>query len=146
MILLDKNIVLTHQGSADSFQILKDFGATLHHYPMIDIVVNSNIKPFNLSNFDYYIFTSKNGVNAFFIRNDFASEITTLLSSVSAYPSMFREARGEDGKLTLISGLDRFKIIKDCKFFNLKTKENINIEKLGKIYSPQWQRGERNNF
>ena len=66
MILLDKNIVLTHQGSADSFQILKDFGATLHHYPMIDIVVNSNIKPFNLSNFDYYIFTSKNGVNAFF--------------------------------------------------------------------------------
>ena len=93
-----------------------------------------------------FVGTNTNGVNAFFIRNDFASEITTLLSSVSAYPSMFREARGEDGKLTLISGLDRFKIIKDCKFFNLKTKENINIEKLGKIYSPQWQRGERNNF
>ena len=93
-----------------------------------------------------FVGTNTNGVNAFFIRNDFASEITPLLSSVSAYPSMFREARGEDGKLTLISGLDRFKIIKDCKFFNLKTKENINIEKLGKIYSPQWQRGERNNF
>ena len=66
MILSNKHIILTHCGNTDSFQILKDFGATLHHFPMIDIVENSNVKPFNLSNFDYYIFTSKNGVNTFF--------------------------------------------------------------------------------
>ena len=66
MILSNKHIVLTHYGNIDSFQILKDYGATLHHFPMIDILVNSNVKPFNLSNFDYYIFTSKNGVNTFF--------------------------------------------------------------------------------
>ena len=93
-----------------------------------------------------FVGTNTNGVNAFFIRNDFASKITPLLSSVSAYPSMFREARGKDGKLTLIGGLERSKIIKDCQFFNLKTRENIKIEKLGKMYSPQWQIGERNNF
>ena len=93
-----------------------------------------------------FIGTNTNGVNAFFIRNDYASEITSLVSSVSAYPSMIREARGLDGNLTLLGGLDRFEIIKDCQFFNLITKENTNIEKLGKIYSPQWQRGEKNNF
>ena len=32
---------------------------------MIDIVSNSSVKPFNLSDFDYYIFTSKNGVKSF---------------------------------------------------------------------------------
>ena len=93
-----------------------------------------------------FIGTNTNGVNAFFIRNDFASEITSLLSSVSAYPSMIREARGVDGNLMLLGGLDRFEIIKDCQFFNLLTKESTNIQKLGKIYSPQWQRGEKNNF
>ena len=73
MILSNKHIALTNHGSIDSFQILKDFGATLHHFPMIDIVTNSNVKPFNLSDFDYYIFTSKNGVNAFF-NLDFVKE------------------------------------------------------------------------
>ena len=66
MILSDKHIVLTHCGDTDSFQSLKEYGATLHHFPMIDIVSNSDVTPFNLSNFDYYIFTSKNGVNSFF--------------------------------------------------------------------------------
>jgi len=66
LILSDKHIVLTHFGSKDSFQSLKEYGATLHHFPMIDIVANSDVKPFSLSDFDYYIFTSKNGVNSFF--------------------------------------------------------------------------------
>jgi uroporphyrinogen-III synthase len=33
---------------------------------MIEITKQFNEKPFNLSEFDYYIFTSKNGVNSFF--------------------------------------------------------------------------------
>ena len=65
-MLSNKHIVLTHFGSTDYFQILKEYGAVLHHFPMIDIVPNSDVKAFNLSNFDYYIFTSKNGVNSFF--------------------------------------------------------------------------------
>ena len=69
MILSKKNIILTHSGSTDSFQILEKFGATLHHFPMINIAENSYNKPFNLSDFDYYVFTSKNGVNCFFNLN-----------------------------------------------------------------------------
>ena len=66
MILSKKNIILTHSGSTDSFQILEKFGATLHHFPMIYIAENLYNKPFNLSDFDYYVFTSKNGVKSFF--------------------------------------------------------------------------------
>ena len=66
MILSEKHIILTHSGSTDSFQILEKFGATLHHFPMINIAENSYNKPFNLSDFDYYVFTSKNGVKSFF--------------------------------------------------------------------------------
>tara|TARA_B100000767_G_scaffold128135_1_gene121987 strand:+ start:451 stop:1176 length:726 start_codon:yes stop_codon:yes gene_type:complete len=64
--LTNKHIILTHYGSKDSFNILKNFGANLYHFPMINIITNSNVKPFNISNFDYYIFTSKNGVDSFF--------------------------------------------------------------------------------
>ena len=66
MILSEKHIILTHSGSTDSFQILEKFGATLHHFPMIYIAENLYNKPFNLSDFDYYVFTSKNGVKSFF--------------------------------------------------------------------------------
>ena len=66
MILSEKHIILTHSGSTDSFHILEKFGATLHHFPMIYIAENLYNKPFNLSDFDYYVFTSKNGVKSFF--------------------------------------------------------------------------------
>ena len=69
MILSNKHIILTNYGSTDSFNILTKFGATLHHFPMIEIAGKFDKKPFNLSDFDYYIFTSKNGVNSFFNLN-----------------------------------------------------------------------------
>ncbi len=93
-----------------------------------------------------FVGTNTNGVNAFFIRNDYASKITSLLSSISAYPSLFRESRDNEGRLTSVSGIDRFKIIKDCKFFDVIKKQNIKIDKLEEIYSPKWQKGEKNNF
>lgn len=90
-----------------------------------------------------FIGTNTNGVNAFFIRDDFAPKITSSLSYISAYPSTFREARGKYGNLTLTGGLDRYEIIKDCKFFNLDTKEDATLEKLKELYSTEWKRGEK---
>ena len=72
--------------------------------------------------------------------------ITSLLSSISAYPSVSREARDTDGKLTLLSGLDRLEIIRDCKIFNIATNEMTKIDKLGKIYSAKWHAGKKNNY
>lgn len=73
MILSDKHIVLTHNGSVNPFKKLENFGATLHHFPMINIVHATNVKAFNLSDYDYYIFTSKNGV-VNFLNLDFVKE------------------------------------------------------------------------
>ena len=93
-----------------------------------------------------FVGTNTNGVNAFFIRDDFAPKITSLLSSISAYPSLSREARDADGKLTFLSGLERLEIIRDCKIFNIETNEVTNFDKLGKIYSANWQEGKKNNY
>jgi len=60
-----KNIILTNSGDISSFNKLIDFGYNIHHFPMIEISHN-DIKPFSLDDYDYYIFTSKNGVEAFF--------------------------------------------------------------------------------
>ncbi len=96
---------------------------------------------------DYtFVGTNTNGVNAFFIRDDFAPKITSLLSSISAYPSVSREARDTDGKLTFQSGLDRLAIIRDCKIFNIANNEMTKIDKLGKIYSAEWHAGTKNNY
>ena len=72
--------------------------------------------------------------------------ITSLISSISAYPSLSREARNADGKLNFISGLERLEIIRDCKILNLETNEVTKIDKLGKIYSAKWQVGKKNNY
>ena len=93
-----------------------------------------------------FVGTNTNGVNAFFIRDDFAPMITSLISSISAYPSLSREARNADGKLNFISGLERLEIIRDCKILNLETNEVTKIDKLGKIYSAKWQVGKKNNY
>ena len=93
-----------------------------------------------------FVGTNTNGVNAFFIRDDFAPMITSLISSISAYPSLSREARNANGKLNFISGLERLEIIRDCKILNLETNEVTKIDKLGKIYSAKWQVGKKNNY
>ncbi len=58
-----KDIILTNSVKSDAFDALDDFN--IHHYPMISIIAK-NIKPFNLSDYDYYIFTSQNSVEIFF--------------------------------------------------------------------------------
>jgi uroporphyrinogen-III synthase len=66
LVLSDKHIILTHNGSTDAFKILKNLGATLYHYPMIDAVASLVDESFSLLDFDYYVFTSVNGVKYFF--------------------------------------------------------------------------------
>ena len=121
-----------------------DFFRTKAHYS--NLYFGASLKALiNLGKEKGYTFigTNTNGVNAFFIRDDFAPKITSLLSNISAYSSIFREARGRDGNLILLGGLDRYEIIKDCKLFNLATKEDTSLEKLKEIYSIEWKRGEK---
>lgn len=88
-----------------------------------------------------FVGTNTIGANAFFIRDDLASHITSQIKSISAYPSIFRESRNHDGKLSLLAGNERSEIIKNCSLYDLKNKEITSIDKLGKIYSSNWQNG-----
>ena len=88
-----------------------------------------------------FIGTNTIGANAFFIRKDLASQITSQIKTISAYPSIFRESRSKDGKLSLLAGNERSDIIKNCSLYDLKNKEITSIDKLGKIYSSNWQNG-----
>ena len=58
-----KDIILTNSVRPDAFDALDSF--KIHHFPMINIRPK-DIKPFNLSDYDYFIFTSQNSVEIFF--------------------------------------------------------------------------------
>ena len=60
------NILLTNEGEISGFTKLHDLGFILHHFPMIKTQPIQDAAPFNINNFDYYIFTSKNSVRHFF--------------------------------------------------------------------------------
>tara|TARA_B100000787_G_scaffold168961_1_gene158890 strand:+ start:304 stop:1263 length:960 start_codon:yes stop_codon:yes gene_type:complete len=91
-----------------------------------------------------FVGTNTIGANAFFIRDDLAQQITSQLDSISAYPSVFREARDHAGKLLLLGGYKRSEMIKDIPLFDIKNKETTSIKKLGEIYSSSWRNGKKN--
>jgi len=93
-----------------------------------------------------YTFVGSNtiGANAFFIRDDFAPQIISQVKSISAYPSIFRESRDLDGKLSFLGGDQRTETIKNCPLFEIRKKENTSIKKLGEIYSSNWKNGQKN--
>ena len=58
-----KNIILTHYGQISDFSML-DKKHNIHHFPMINIKLKK-INILKLIDYDYFIFTSKNGVDSF---------------------------------------------------------------------------------
>ena len=80
-----KDIILTNSVRPDAFDALDSF--KIHHFPMIKIT-SKDIKPFNLSDYDYFIFTSQNSVEIFFdypfVRVQYEKQIKAILSVVSS--------------------------------------------------------------
>lgn len=60
------NILLTNEGEISGFRKLQESGFIVHHFPMIKTQPIQNPIPFDVNNFDYYVFTSKNSVRHFF--------------------------------------------------------------------------------
>jgi len=76
-----KDIILTNSVRPDAFDALDSF--KIHHFPMINIRPK-DIKPFNLSDYDYFIFTSQNSVEIFFdypfVRVQYEKQIKAICS------------------------------------------------------------------
>jgi len=85
-----------------------------------------------------FIGTNSNGVNAFFIKEDFAPSIIKSLDEVTAHPSSIREARDSSGVLTFVRGGERLDIIRHLPVFDLKTNSIKQINDFDVLYSSEW--------
>ena len=87
-----------------------------------------------------FVGTTSAGCNAFFIRDDFAPKILSVLDNISAYPSFLRESLDLKGRLTFIGGAQRQQLIQDLPIVDLATHRTTTLAKCGEIDSPEWAR------
>jgi hypothetical protein len=78
------------------------------------------------------------GNNLFFIKNELYGYVDKLIKSTRSNPSQYRDSRSYDGKLTYITGIKRFEVIKHLPVINLNTNEEVLLESLDSIYSKEW--------
>jgi hypothetical protein len=90
-----------------------------------------------------YTFVGSNsaGNNAFFIRDDYASRFgRTVIASVAAAPSKFRESRDASNRLSFAEGKERQTLISSLPVINIESGERMTIGSLGNLCSDDWLR------
>ena len=90
-----------------------------------------------------FIGTTSTGVNAFFIRDDFAAKVMPALSGAWGYPSMTRECRDETGDLLFVDGEARAKQIAHLPLVSCATGVSTSLAECGLLYSDAWMSGQR---
>jgi hypothetical protein len=78
------------------------------------------------------------GNNLFFIRKELYPHIDQLITNKKTKPSLYRDSRSLDGKLTYISGIKRFDEIKHLPVINVETGEEMVLKSLSPVYSKDW--------
>jgi len=84
--------------------------------------------------------TNRAGVNAFCVRRELFSRVAPMVECKEPNPSLFREARGEDGALTFVSGVGRLEKIRDMPVVRVDTGRTVLLRELDRVYSDKWQR------
>jgi hypothetical protein len=87
-----------------------------------------------------FIGTNSAGVNAFFVRNDYATRLSGVIGDTSPRPSRVRESRDERGKPTYAAGLDRLNLIGHLPVVNVKTGVTVKLGAIEPLYSAEWIR------
>ena len=78
------NVILTHYGQISDFSMLEK-KHNIYHFPMINIKLKK-INILKLTDYDYFIFTSKNGVDSFVSSyNDNLKSIKTICAGKKLY-------------------------------------------------------------
>jgi hypothetical protein len=85
-----------------------------------------------------FVGTNSEGVNAFFIREDYASCFDSLIASPVAQPSKFRESRDSSGRLSYARGLERPRLIGELPVVNTETREIHILGNIKPLYSEKW--------
>jgi hypothetical protein len=82
-----------------------------------------------------FIGTNTNGVNAFFVRDDFASPILGAIEEPRAWPPRHRDSRDRDGQLDFVRGIARYNIVADMPVVDLETDTLVPLHSLAPLYS-----------
>jgi hypothetical protein len=80
------------------------------------------------------------GSNAFFVRNDYVEVFYDSIVDKKARPSRFRESRDRKGHLTLISGIERSRIIGDMPVEDIQKGMRASLASFGNLYSECWEK------
>jgi hypothetical protein len=80
--------------------------------------------------------TTSSGHNAFFVRGDLASGLA--IRDRRPRPSLIRESRDEEGRLTYAAGRARLDLIKAMPVVDVTTGETAPLESFGALYSDDW--------
>jgi hypothetical protein len=88
-----------------------------------------------------FVGTNSNGINAFFVRDDLAGPVLTLIEERKAYPSRHRGGRDTEGNLTFTAELVRFDLIKECPVFDIETGQTLRLLDMDRPYSGPWLAG-----
>jgi hypothetical protein len=87
-----------------------------------------------------FVGTNSAGVNAFFVREDYASHLNSSLANPTAWPSKFRESLDQAGQLCFARGLERAHLIRKLPVINTETLEKQAFGGLAPLYSEGWLR------
>ncbi len=117
----------------------ENFNRTCAHHS--NLYAGAGIKALNfLASRKGYRLVGSNGAgnNAFFLREDLFPIVDVLVKDKKARPSLFRESRDGDGKLTFAGGLNRLELIKEMPVFNVETGEKCLLGSYPDLYSDLW--------
>ena len=148
LLVIEYNAVLgdTHQLTVP---YCPDFTRNKHHHS--NLYFGASIRALtSLSKQKGYTFvgTNSNGVNAFYVRNDYVSKIHKAVQNTHAYPSKFRESRDKKGNLNYLAAANRSMEIGECVVINTGTPglQETKISEIKDIYSNEWIAGQKSIF
>ncbi len=87
-----------------------------------------------------FLGTDSTGLNAFFVRDDYAFHFDAALLTRTAWPSRFRESKDHAGRLSFSRGLDRAHLIRELPLINVETMEELTLATMEPLYSDEWLR------
>ncbi len=91
---------------------------------------------------DYcFIGTNSNGVNAYFVKKKYFKYIKNKITNFKSFPSKIKESRNKKFQKTFIDGDNRFELIKQIKFLDVKKNKMISLKNLSDLYSKDWKSG-----
>lgn len=82
--------------------------------------------------------TNSAGVNAFFVRDDYAARFESRIASTSIFPSRFRESMDDSRHLSFRRGSARAEVIEHLPVVNVETRERHTLRDLKPLYSDEW--------